>query len=82
MSAERGALKHQISQAKIKTLKLTLVVVICFFVCWAPFCITQLIMAYCPETSGKVSNILFFTGSQSFTTARIFPVVNKSIYLW
>ncbi|CAG7820133.1 unnamed protein product [Allacma fusca] len=53
MSAERGALRRQISQAKIKTLKLTLVVVICFFVCWAPFCITQLIMVYGPSTSAS-----------------------------
>ncbi|KAK2169997.1 hypothetical protein LSH36_5g13018 [Paralvinella palmiformis] len=35
-----------ISRAKIKTIKLTIVVIIAYLVCWAPFIITQLWWAY------------------------------------
>lgn len=54
MAEERGALRRQISQAKMKTLKLTLTVVICFFVCWAPFCITHLVIAYNPQSKANI----------------------------
>ncbi|XP_032788666.2 oxytocin receptor isoform X1 [Daphnia magna] len=43
--------QNRITKAKMKTIKLTLAVVLCFVACWAPFCITQLIMVYCPPTS-------------------------------
>lgn len=45
--------RNQISHAKMKTIKLTLIVIICFFFCWAPFCVTQLVMAYSPTKQGK-----------------------------
>jgi hypothetical protein len=35
--------QNRITKAKMKTIKLTLAVVLCFVACWAPFCITQLI---------------------------------------
>lgn len=44
---------NSISRAKIKTIKLTLTVVICFFLCWSPFMGTQLILTFDPPTSGK-----------------------------
>ncbi|KAH3751956.1 hypothetical protein DPMN_186564 [Dreissena polymorpha] len=37
---------NKLTQSKIKTVKLTLAVVICFIVCWAPFFITQMWAAY------------------------------------
>ncbi|CAL8135425.1 unnamed protein product [Orchesella dallaii] len=58
-SEERGALRRQISQAKMKTLKLTLTVVICFFVCWAPFSITQLVIAYNPAKNAGPLQVIF-----------------------
>lgn len=39
-----------LSAAKLKTIKLTLTVVVCFIVCWSPFCVTQLWLAF---SSGK-----------------------------
>ena len=36
----------RLSKSKIKTVKLTLTVVICFLVCWAPFFITQMWAAF------------------------------------
>ena len=36
----------RMSQSKIKTIKLTFVVIIAYFVCWAPFFVTQLWWAY------------------------------------
>ena len=44
---------NRITKAKIKTIKLTLVVVLCFVACFAPFCIAQLVMVYSPPSSGK-----------------------------
>ena len=49
----RRSNSNRITKAKMKTIKLTLAVVLCFVACWAPFCITQLIMVYCPPTSRK-----------------------------
>lgn len=51
----RRSNSNRITKAKMKTIKLTLAVVLCFVACWAPFCITQLIMVYCPPTSRKCS---------------------------
>jgi hypothetical protein len=45
--------QNRITKAKMKTIKLTLAVVLCFVACWAPFCITQLIMVYSPPTNRK-----------------------------
>ena len=36
----------RLSKSKIKTVKMTLTVIICFLVCWAPFFITQMWSAY------------------------------------
>lgn len=60
----RRSNSNRITKAKMKTIKLTLAVVLCFVACWAPFCITQLIMVYCPPTNRKcflfeLRNILF-----------------------
>lgn len=49
----RRSNSNRITKAKMKTIKLTLVVVICFVACWAPFCIAQLVMVYAPPSSGK-----------------------------
>lgn len=38
--------KFSISRAKLKTIKLTLTVVICYIVCWAPFFVGQMWAAY------------------------------------
>lgn len=48
---------ERIGSAKIKTIKLTLVVTFCFVACWAPFCVTQLVMVYWPP--GKFDFIYF-----------------------
>lgn len=37
---------HGISRAKIRTIKLTMTVVFCYFVCWTPFFVTQLHSVY------------------------------------
>lgn len=42
-----------ISTAKMKTIKLTTIIIVCFIVCWTPFCFTQLYLTYFPPTSGK-----------------------------
>lgn len=49
----RRSNSHRISKAKMKTIKLTMAVVLCFVGCWAPFCITQLVMVYNPPTDRK-----------------------------
>ena len=50
----RRSNSNRISKAKMKTIKLTLVVVVCFVACWAPFCITQLILAFYPPDNSKI----------------------------
>lgn len=47
------SLHRSLSVAKLKTIKLTLTVVICFFVCWSPFCLTQIILTFWPPSAGK-----------------------------
>lgn len=56
----RRSNSNRITKAKMKTIKLTLAVVLCFVACWAPFCITQLILVYCPPTSRKSLNVQLF----------------------
>ncbi|ODM89502.1 Vasopressin V1a receptor [Orchesella cincta] len=79
-SEERGALRRQISQAKMKTLKLTLTVVICFFVCWAPFSITQLVIAYNPQNAGPLQVIFLLLASlNSCTNPWIYLAFSESL---
>ncbi|XP_037084793.1 oxytocin receptor-like [Pollicipes pollicipes] len=40
--------RRRISAAKLQSVKLTLCVVLCFVVCWAPFCCTQIYLTYFP----------------------------------
>lgn len=51
--------RNQITHAKMKTAKLTLIVVLCFVVCWSPFCITQLVMAYSPPKQAGAAETIF-----------------------
>lgn len=46
--------RNQITSAKLKTIRLSLIVVLCFFVCWSPFCITQLVMVFNPSEKGQL----------------------------
>lgn len=49
----------RLSKSKIKTVKMTLTVIICFLVCWAPFFITQMWAAYdldAPYLTSKYDN--------------------------
>ena len=41
--------KNGISRAKIKTVRLTLAVVLCYFICWTPFFLFQMWAAYDPS---------------------------------
>lgn len=50
----RRSNSNRITKAKMKTIKLTLAVVLCFVACWAPFCITQLVMVYAPPSSREL----------------------------
>ena len=42
----RPAVNHGISRAKIRTIQMTLTVVLCYLVCWSPFFIAQMWSAY------------------------------------
>lgn len=53
----RRSNSNRITKAKMKTIKLTLAVVLCFVACWAPFCITQLIMVYRPPSNRKFPSV-------------------------
>uniref|UniRef100_T1J5K6 G-protein coupled receptors family 1 profile domain-containing protein n=1 Tax=Strigamia maritima TaxID=126957 RepID=T1J5K6_STRMM len=63
---------NPISEAKVKTLKLTFLVVVCFFVCWSPFCITQLVLTFNPPSPdaqiGSVEVILLLLASLNSCT--------------
>lgn len=50
----RRSNSNRITKAKMKTIKLTLAVVLCFVACWAPFCVTQLVMVYSPPSSREL----------------------------
>lgn len=53
----QNEVNRNLSVAKIKTIKLTLTVVICFIICWSPFCITQLYLAFWPPSGRKLIKI-------------------------
>ncbi|XP_012944426.1 isotocin receptor [Aplysia californica] len=46
VSAKPRGHQRRVSRSKIKTIKLTLAVVLCYLVCWAPFFVVQMWMAY------------------------------------
>ena len=48
-----SSVSNLISTAKMKTIKLTTVIIVCFVVCWSPFCVTQLYLTYFPPKSGE-----------------------------
>lgn len=52
----RRSNSNRITKAKMKTIKMTLVVVACFVACLAPFCVTQLIMVYNPPSNAADTN--------------------------
>ncbi|XP_052813894.1 cephalotocin receptor 1-like [Mya arenaria] len=64
----------KMSKSKIKTVKLTLTVVICFIVCWAPFFITQMWAAF-------DMNAPYFTSDCLKLLASLNSCTNPWIYL-
>ena len=54
----------KISKSKIKTVKLTLIVVLCFIICWAPFFITQMLSAFDPTAPYFTSKLHDYFNSQ------------------
>ncbi|XP_061165311.1 cephalotocin receptor 1-like [Saccostrea echinata] len=64
-----------ISRAKIKTVRLTLAVVLCYFICWTPFFLFQLWAAYdpsAPYTSTAFVIILLLASLNSCTNPWIY----------
>ncbi|XP_062584899.1 cephalotocin receptor 1-like [Saccostrea cucullata] len=64
-----------ISRAKIKTVRLTLAVVMCYFICWTPFFLFQLWAAYdpsAPYTSTAFVIILLLASLNSCTNPWIY----------
>ncbi|OQR66963.1 putative vasopressin/oxytocin receptor-like [Tropilaelaps mercedesae] len=49
VGSPRGSCISDISAAKAQTLKMTLTVVICFFLCWVPFCAATLYRQFTPS---------------------------------
>ena len=45
--------RRRLSAAKVQSVKLTLCVVLCFVVCWAPFCCTQVYLTFFPPQDSK-----------------------------
>ena len=45
--------RRRLSAAKVQSVKLTLCVVLCFVVCWAPFCCAQVYVAFFPPHDSK-----------------------------
>ncbi|XP_060564961.1 oxytocin receptor-like [Ruditapes philippinarum] len=50
LPGERSEIKGRISKAKIKSIKMTLVVCLAFFICWTPYFLVMLISIYHPGT--------------------------------
>ncbi|XP_052674526.1 cephalotocin receptor 1-like [Crassostrea angulata] len=67
--------KNGISRTKIKTVRLTLAVVLCYFICWTPFFLFQMWGAYdssAPYTSKAFVIILLFASLNSCTNPWIY----------
>ncbi|KAH3751971.1 annetocin receptor-like [Dreissena polymorpha] len=67
----------KLSKSKIKTVKLTLAVVTCFIVCWAPFFITQMWAAYDISSPYYTSHVMAIT----LLLASLNSCTNPWIYL-
>ncbi|KAL8619247.1 hypothetical protein ACOMHN_050028 [Nucella lapillus] len=71
-----------ISRAKIKTIKLTLTVVICYLMCWTPFYVAQLWAAYdenVPYDSIFFTVVLLLASVNSCTNPWIYMVFSDTI---
>lgn len=49
---------QRMSLAKVRMVKMTFSVVLCFIICWTPFCVAQLLKAYALPGSDHVSPLL------------------------
>ena len=58
----RRAPRVNVSKAKVKTVKLTLTVVLCYVICWGPFFISQMWAAWDPNApfTGKSFELYYF----------------------
>lgn len=73
-----------ISIAKMKSIKLTTVIIVCFIICWSPFCITQLYLTYFPPKSGKCMQgkdflSFFLLGFHTSYLDQVYPLATKSL---
>ncbi|CAL1531599.1 unnamed protein product [Lymnaea stagnalis] len=71
-----------ISRAKIKTIKMTLTVVICYVLCWAPFFVGQMWAAYddnAPYDGPFFSIIMLLASVNSCTNPWIYTIFSNSI---
>ncbi|CAG2195439.1 AVPR1A [Mytilus edulis] len=65
----------KVSKSKIKTIKMTLIVVTCYLLCWGPFFIAQMWSVYdftAPFTGAAMTIILLLTGLNSCANPFIF----------
>ncbi|KAH9523995.1 hypothetical protein Btru_047842 [Bulinus truncatus] len=71
-----------ISRAKVKTIKLTLTVVICYILCWAPFFVGQMWAAYdetAPYEGVGFTIVLLLASVNSCTNPWIYSVFSDTI---
>ncbi|XP_071112223.1 cephalotocin receptor 1-like [Haliotis cracherodii] len=61
---------HGISRAKMKTIKLTMTVIICYLICWSPFFIAQMWAAFDPNApfNGPIYSIILLLASLNSCT--------------
>ncbi|XP_046562904.1 cephalotocin receptor 1-like [Haliotis rubra] len=61
---------HGISRAKMKTIKLTMTVIICYLICWSPFFIAQMWAAFDPNAPfyGPIYSIILLLASLNSCT--------------
>ncbi|XP_074659068.1 cephalotocin receptor 1-like isoform X2 [Tubulanus polymorphus] len=75
---------RSMSNAKVKTVKLTLTVIICFLVCWGPFFISQLWAAWdenAPFTEPGMAIVMLLASLNSCTNPWIYMVYADTLCL-
>ncbi|XP_013772915.2 annetocin receptor-like [Limulus polyphemus] len=67
--------RSQLTYAKVQSVKLSLVIIISFFVCWIPFCTVQIVNLYNPEKKITPEHTIFLL------LASLNSCINPFVYL-
>ncbi|XP_060569810.1 cardioacceleratory peptide receptor-like isoform X2 [Ruditapes philippinarum] len=82
LHGDKSLSKGLLPRAKIKSIKMTLVVCLAFFICWTPYFVVMLMKIYNPEKIGMKANLIFgcLYPLNSACNPLIFIIFNRKLF--